>query len=321
LKVLHLESNRYSADALQQLRTNTELVCLNINNQRGLISHLKDNQYDAIITRLGLMLDKEVLETQSDIKFIISATTGLNHIDQNYCIEKSIEIISLKGENAFLSTIKSTAEHTWLLLLALARNFPASYYSVKSGLWQREPFMADELDGRVLGIIGFGRLGKILSGYANSFGMRILVHDILTIDEKAYPHVKQTNVEQLLGESDFVSLLISYSPEMEGYMSKEKFNMMKKGAYFVNTSRGELIDEIALCEALESRHLEGAAVDVLSGDSGWSASVLDTNPLIAYEKTHKGLIITPHMGGYGKESIIRTRDFVVNKFLDNFKKI
>lgn len=314
MTILHLEHERYAPEAIQKLKKHFDVELFFCESQDALYEKLRDSQFGAIFTRLGVMLDEKCLSLQNNLKYIITPTTGLNHIDLEISKKKGITIISLRGESEFLASIKSTAEHAWALLLSLNRNINQAFESVVSGRWVREPFLCDELDGRKIGIIGYGRLGKIVARYASAFGMTVMVNDLHTDLKHTVDFV---SIEKLLQEADVVMLLISWSPENEKFMNKTRFKMMKKGAYFINVSRGELIDEDALLEQLESGRISGAALDVLNHDSAWGNVIEGSFPLINYAKANTNLIITPHIGGYGNHSIIRTRNFVTDKFLNH----
>jgi D-3-phosphoglycerate dehydrogenase len=321
LRILHLEYDKYSDSAFASLQNLGEVIVAEFSSQKDFNSFMQVHSFDAIFTRLGLMIDEKILATQNQLRYLVTPTTGLNHIDMEAAQGRGIHVISLKGEFEFLSGIKSTAEHTWLLLLALIRNLiPAQRNVVQAGGWERVAFLADELGGKSIGIIGFGRLGKIVAGYAKAFGMRVLAHDTDINQYKSTDGIEAVDLEYLLGNADYITLLIPYSKENIGFMDKAKFKQIKNGAYFINTARGELVVEDALLGALESGKLKGAALDVLHGDSAWEKSIPQGNVVLEYAQTHPNLIITPHMGGYGKESIIRTRDFVVNKFLEKLEK-
>ena len=315
MKILHLEHTKYPAGAISKLQAAHNITNADCNSQEELYAMLSASQYEAIFTRLGVMIDSQAINLQPKLKYIITSTTGLNHIDTDACEERNVRVVSLKGEAEFLAAVKSTAEHTWSLLLALIRNIPAAHASVTDGHWDRIPFLADELDTKTLGIIGYGRLGKIVARYGVAFGMNVLAydHDATKITDQA--DVSAVNLDTLLAESDFVVLLISFSKENEKFMDAAKFNKMKHGAYFINTSRGEMVDENALLKALQSKKIKGAALDVLNDDSGWCGEVQGSNELLNYARQHQNLLLTPHMGGYGKDSIARTREFVTNKFL------
>jgi D-3-phosphoglycerate dehydrogenase len=315
MKILHLEYDQYPKHSIEKLNTLADVFPCRIENEEELVNILKNNQYDAIFTRLGVYFGEHLMILQTNLKYIVTSTTGLNHIDIEAAQKRGIQVISLKGEAKFLSSIKSTAEHTWAILLCLIRNIiPANEDVIKNGHWNRVPFLADELDGKTIGIIGFGRLGKIVATYAKAFGMNVLVTDKKDIEESIDYEV--VGLLKLLNNSDFICLMIDYSTENKKFMNRHHFKEMKKDAYFINTSRGELIDQSALLESLENGHIKGAAIDVIDGDSSWSNEFCGDIRLLEYAKRKNNLIITPHMGGYGKDSIYKTREFVVNKYIN-----
>lgn len=319
-KILHLEKDRYPPDALNKLERTYKVIFNDFNYQEDFDSYLESNQFDVIFTRLGLFIGKSQIIKQKKLKCIITPTTGYNHIDVEFAQKQNIKIIGLKGKVDFLKQIKSTAEHTWALLLSISKNLYPSINSVKkTNIWDRNPFLADELDKKTIGIIGFGRLGKIISQYANSFGMKILANDI---DNKAFnkvpAYVNKCELTKLLEFSDYIILLISWSEDNIRFINSDRLRKFKKGAYFINTSRGEFIDEKALLNSLKEGKIKGAALDVLENDSAWNKSSNIKNDLIKFSKKNNNLIITPHIGGYGKESVKRTREFITNLFLKEY---
>ena len=316
IKVLHLEYYAYSENSLENLKNQITLDCLKVENNNQFRAILKRNDYNYIFTRIGIYIGQKEIELQPNLKGIITPTTGLNHIDIKIAKDRNIKIISLQNEVHFLESIKSTAEHTWGLILSITRNLTPSITHVRNYGWDRKLFMADELDSSTIGIIGFGRLGKIISKYARAFNMNILAFDNGEIDRKNdFNYVKMVKLEDLLKNSDIVVLMINYKEENENFFDNKKFSMMKNGSYFINTSRGEMVNEKDLLLNLKNRRLKGAALDVLKNDSGWGEKIRGFNELIDFSKTDSRLIITPHMGGYGFDSIRKTRDFITDKFL------
>lgn len=316
MKILHLEAENYSQASMNKLKRLGEVYCLNPGNEQELDAYLSKEQYNVIVISIGFLFDETRLRNQKQLKYIISPTTGLNHIDLNYCQQAGINVISLKGEEKFLSTITSTAEHTWSLLLALTRNVIAANKHVNNGGWDRTLFLGSELYGKTIGIIGYGRLGKIVSKYASAFGMKRVVYDIAA--EKVPTRLYKT-LEDLLSVSDVVVLLASYSEDNIDLISMDEIKRMKPGCYFINTSRGELVNEAALIFGLENQIIRAAALDVLKEDSNWKKETPQSNKLLKYSKAENNLLITPHIGGYGENSIQRTRKFIIEKFIQTVK--
>lgn len=313
--ILHLESNRYSEEAMGKLSQISNLKKLEIETQEEFQSFVNGNSYDTIFTRLGLNIDQEIIDASPELKYIVTSTTGLNHIDLKAAEQKGIEVISLKGETAFLNSIKSTAEHTWAILLILIRNLDRAIADVKKGHWRRGPFLATELDQKTIGIIGYGRLGKIVASYAEVFGMKVLINDV---NPASYEKSKYENtpLDILMTHSDIVSLHIPSNQENHKFFNRAIIEKAKNAFILVNTSRGEVVDEDDLLNALLQNKIKGAATDVLYGDSTWEQNSPSNHPLVQYANKNTNLIITPHMGGYAHESIIRTRDFITNKYLN-----
>jgi D-3-phosphoglycerate dehydrogenase / 2-oxoglutarate reductase len=320
LKILHLESYNYSLEKLEVLENEFQLFQKEFKTQAELMNHLSENQYNIIFTRLGLNLNRDTLFTQKNLLFIVTPTTGLNHIDLDYCKEKSIQVISLKGEIEFLATVKSTAEHTWALLLTLVRNIPNAFQQVKNGIWERHNLMANELDQKTIGIIGYGRLGKIIARYAEAFEMKILVNDTRDVSNEVKTNEKIVNIDELLELSDIICLMITYEKNNINFIDGAKMHKMKNNAIFINTSRGEMVDEVALIDSLKNKEIALAATDVLKNDSVWNGKLEKVPEIVEYAKHNDNLIITPHMGGYGESSIRKTRNFITDKFLNQLKK-
>ncbi len=313
--ILHLESNRYSDEALSKLDSMSALTKLSFDTQDEFQKYIDENSFDTIFTRLGLNIDEKIIEASPDLKYIVTSTTGLNHINIDVAAKRGIHVVSLKGETEFLNSIKSTAEHTWAILLVLIRKLDLAIADVKNGYWRRAPFLSTELDQKTIGIIGYGRLGKIVAKYAEVFDMKVLINDI---DPNAYgkSSYENTPLDILLEQSDIVSIHIPSNQENLKFFNKELIEKAKKGFILINTSRGEVVNEADILEGLVSKQISGVATDVLYGDSTWENRSTADHPMVAYANQNTNLIITPHMGGYAYESIIRTRDFITNKYLN-----
>jgi D-3-phosphoglycerate dehydrogenase len=231
-------------------------------------------------------------------------------------IEKGITVLSLRGETKFLSTVSATAELAWGMLLALVRKIPAAHLSVMAGEWERNRFYGNELRGRTLGIIGYGRLGKMLKTYGQAFGMKVLAHDVNTASEE---YVDFVDLTSLLKQSDVISINLSLNESTIGMLGRREFSLMKRGAFLLNTARGEILDEEALLESLKAGHLAGAAIDVIAAETSDNQNWLKESELRAYARDHNNLLITPHIGGVTYESVEKSNRFIIEK-LGNYLK-
>ena len=173
---------------------------------------------------------------------------------------------------------------------------------VHNGGWNRDLFRGHELHQKTIGVVGYGRLGRIVTRYVHAFDAHVLAADPhITLSDVA-SEVTLVPLEALLPAADIVTLHVNLDPTTIGFFGRAQFAAMKRGAWFINTSRGELVDEVALLEALQQGHLAGAALDVLGDEEATGGR----HPLVAYARWHPNLIITPHIGGGTVESMAKT---------------
>jgi D-3-phosphoglycerate dehydrogenase / 2-oxoglutarate reductase len=295
--------------AAAQLRSAGDLVLGDL-DRKGLISALSD--VDILWVRLRHRIDSEVLSGALRLKMIVTATTGLNHIDLKETAHRGISVMSLYGENEFLRDVRATAEHTIGLMLSLLRHVPQSNAHVREGQWNRDLFRGWELYGKTVGIVGYGRLGEIVTRYLQAFEARILITDPAVRPERLGSNITCVSLDRLLEEADIVSLHVNLCRETRGFFGRSQFLAMKQGAWFINTARGELVDETALLDMLRSGRLAGAALDVLSDEC---SSGMANRAIVAYARDHNNLIITPHIGGCTTESMDKTERFLAAKCL------
>ncbi len=267
--------------------------------------------YDVLMVRLQLKVTKEMLAAAPRLRAILTPTTGLNHIAMDVADEQGVEVFHLRGHTDFLRTITSTAEHTWGLLLALVRNTPVAFDAVKAGTWVQRPYRGRELKGKRLGILGHGRLGSIVGQYGAVFGMQVLTYDPY-IDAVPDPVVRVETLEDLFAQSDVLSVHVPLNTETEGMIGAAELAHLPKGAFVVNTARGEIIDEVALCAALESGQIAGVAVDVLGQEHRIPGH---GHVLIDYARQHTNVVITPHIGGAAWEAIEQTDLYIIRRFI------
>jgi D-3-phosphoglycerate dehydrogenase len=262
---------------------------------------------DAVVVGFEVHLRGDVIDRAEQLRVIASRTTATGHIDLEGARRRGIALLSLDPKAPALRETTSTAELTMALLLSLIRNVPWAFASLKDGRWERSPYGGRELHGKTLGIVGFGRLGRMVGGYGRGFGMRVLVHDVnVKPEEGSALAAEQVPLEQLLRESDVVSIHCTWSEETQGLIGAAQLELMRPGSLLVNTARGEIVDESALLGALESGRIAGAAVDTLAGEQP-DGSHLTGNPLVEYARTHENLIVLPHLGGSTLEATERTQ--------------
>jgi D-3-phosphoglycerate dehydrogenase / 2-oxoglutarate reductase len=192
--------------------------------------------------------------------------------------------------------LREVSDHAMALLLSLARKVPQSNKLVQSGRWELPPLVPlRRLDGRVLGLVGFGNIPRALAPKARAFGLRVVVHDpYVSPDVLAKAAVEDASFDALLAMSDFVSIHAPLLPATRGLFNADAFRKMKKGAYLINTARGPLVDEAALIAALDSGHLGGAALDVVTTEP-----LAKDSPLLGRDN----VILTPHTGFYSVEAL------------------
>jgi len=272
-----------------------------------------------IVVRLGITLDKELLSRFNRLSFVATITTGTDHIDTQYCKKEGIQLISLRGHTEFLKEIHATPEHTWGLLLSVMRKIPWAFDSVQKGIFDRRDFFGRELYKKCFGIIGFGRIGKILAQYAHSFGMDVIVYESKDVEEDRYK-VKSVSLEELLKTADIISINLPLNKSTLHFLNEEHFKLMKKNAVLINTSRGAIIDEDALLTALKNNDIAGAALDVLEHES-LEQGVSSGHPLIKYARSNQNLLISPHIAGSTIESMEETSFFIVKKIKEFLQQL
>jgi D-3-phosphoglycerate dehydrogenase len=271
---------------------------------------------DALVVGLELRLDAAFLARAPRLRAIATRTSQLRHIDLDVCAARGIAVLSIDPADPLLQETSSTAEEAWALLLALVRNIPWAFEAVKAERWERSRYGGHELQGKTLGIVGYGRLGRMVARYGAAFGMRVLATDPELDGADAL--VGAVSLDELLAQSDVVSIHCTYSAETEGLLGPAELARMKPRALLVNTARGEIVDEAALLAALESGRLAGAAIDTLAGE-GPDGEHLAGNPLVAYARSHENLIVVPHLGGATVEATERTQLFIARRLVEHLQ--
>jgi len=307
IRILNAEPDDYFPEARKVLLQLGELTETKL-SRADLLDRI--STYDVLIVRLAHQVDRKLLDEGKNLKAVVSATTGLDHIDLDYAANKGVAVLSLRGEVNFLRTVSATAEHTWALLLALLRRVPSAFDAVRQGQWDRDAFRGHELDGKHLGIWGLGRVGEKVSRFGLAFGMQVLAYDPYV---QSSPYVVEycNDLTDFLHRSDVLSLHLPLNTETTCLLNTQKLSHLPRGAILVNTSRGEIVDEEALVDALDTGHLAGAAIDVVTHERCTQKRL--NSPLLSYARTHNNLLITPHIGGATFESMAKTELFMARK--------
>ncbi|HYB02936.1 MAG TPA: 2-hydroxyacid dehydrogenase [Nitrososphaerales archaeon] len=270
-------------------------------NPRQLVRELKDEE---ILAVHAAPVTNEVMDASPNLRLILCARGGPVNIDANAATKRKITIVSAPGRNA-----EAVADYVLGVILILARNLSKANLFLREGRkFDRslfESFFGHELGGKTLGLIGYGNVGSRVAKRALAFGMSILVYDpFLPKSKIEAPGIKMVELNELISSSDFVSLHARESPENVNMFGKKQFDLMKKDAYFVNSARGSLLDEDALLEALVTKKIAGAALDVLKKEP-----VSPDNPLIRMEN----VFITPHIAGASREVPLRGAEIIAGQ--------
>jgi len=303
-KVLCMVDLTLCPQALDPLREVAEVDHLPI-DRRLLLERI--GEYDAYFGHTDIQLDREIIDRAERLRVVAGPSTGTDHFDVKLLEERGIDLLSLTQEYELLDTFTATAECAWGLLLACLRRIPAGFEQVRRGNWAREQFTGTQLSQKTLGVLGVGRLGKMVVEYGKAFRMRVLGCDLKPF---SIPGVSQADFDTLLRESDVISIHVHLNDSTRGLISREAFEKMKNGVVLINTSRGAIIDEGAFVANLESGKVAAAGIDVIHGE--WMADITQ-HPLVQYAQTHDNLVISPHFGGATAESIAGARIFTAEK--------
>jgi D-3-phosphoglycerate dehydrogenase len=258
-----------------------------VSNPKEYAQHLA--QTDALLVRSAVQVTPAVLEKAPKLRVIGRAGVGVDNVDLDAATQAGVLVMNTPGGNAV-----SVAEHTLALMLALARHIPQASASTRAGKWEKKKLMGNELRGKRLGIIGLGSIGREVVKRARAFEMRIVAHDPYVTSKIALDlGVELVDLDALYAGSDYITLHVASTPETQGMLSRAAFERMKKGVRVVNCARGELVDEEALYEAIQSGKVAGAALDAFSSEPPPAGF-----PLFGCE----AVLATPHIGGSTEEA-------------------
>ena len=244
--------------------------------------------YHGVIVHTSQIVDAETLAAAPGLRVVGRAGAGVDNIDLDAATKAGVLVFNSAGANAV-----SAAEQTLGLMLALARHIPASSAALERGVWDRKPYLGVELEGKVLGVIGLGRIGRHVARRAQAFGMRVQAADpYIDSSEAANLDIEMRSLGDLLAGADWITLHSPLDVSTQHLIDRRALALMKPGARLINCARGGLVDEVALLDALESGHLAGAACDVFENEPEPDPALL----------AHPRFLGTPHLGGATEEA-------------------
>lgn len=256
--------------------------------------------YHAVVIRSATKVRVPAIDAGKNLKVIIRGGVGIDNIDHEYARSKGISV-----RNTPAATSNSVAELALGLMLSLARHIPQGTMTLKNGEWAKKQLKGTEIMGKTLGLVGAGRIGVALAQKCMALGMKVIAYD-LYIKESPADGIEMVDLDQVLRESDYISLHIPFDKETGAVIRSAEFDKMKSSAYLVNCARGGVVDEDDLLKALDSGKLAGAAVDVFVGEPNPRADVVG----------HAKVICTPHLGASAEEG----QDRIVDILLDVLKE-
>jgi len=267
--------------------------------------------YEVLIVRSRTKVTQEIIESGKKLKLIGRVGVGLDTIDTKAAESKGIKVINTPQ----MSTV-AVAELVMSMMLNLVRGVHLANESMKKGLWEKKRFHGTELNGKTLGVVGLGRIGKAVAERAKSFGMRIIVYDVIVDDEaiKRLGAERMATLEDVLKRSDIVTLHVPLLPKTRRMINERTLSLMKSGAYLINASRGEVVDCKHLFEALKSKRLAGAALDVYENEP----------PKEPWEKELVALpnvVATPHIGAQTREAQVLGAITIAENIINAFKSL
>ena len=256
-------------------------------------------------------INKELLEG-TNVKLINNCSTGMNHIDVDYCKENNIKIYSLTRDMDLINNLPSTSELAFGLMLSLLRKIPQGQKHVSKYGWDYTQFVGRQVKDLKVGIVGYGRLGKMMYNFCKLFGADVMIYDPYVRDQLSDRFLLNnwcSSLEQLFEFSDVVSLHVHVTDETKYMINKDLFGSIKKDCYIINTSRGEIVNENDIVEGLKSDIITGYGTDVIENEF----DDLTKSPIIKAMNEGENIIVTPHVGGMTIEGQTKAYTWAINK--------
>ncbi len=298
-----LVSDPLSEEGIDMLRPHAQVDIKTGLTPEELTSIIGD--YDALLVRSQTKVSAKIIGAGKKLRVIGRAGVGVDNIDVDEATRRGILVVNAPNANTI-----SAAEHTIALMFALARHIPQANAVLKSGVWRRADFMGTEVKGKILGIIGLGRIGSEIAKRAQGLEMKVIAYDpYITVDYARERQVELVSLEQLLKESDFVTLHLTLSASTKGLIGAKELALVKPTVRIINCARGGLIDEEALAKAVKEKRVAGAAIDVFSTEP--------TTQSVLFEDDN--IIVTPHLGASTTEAQATAAKDVAEQIIDVFR--
>ncbi len=262
--------------------------------------------YDGMVVRSRTKVRQPLIDQATRLKLIVRGGVGLDTIDADYARSKGIKVLNTPRANS-----AAVAELVIGLMLTLARHITVADSTMKAGKWEKKALEGTEIAGKTLGLIGYGRIGKLTAEKALALGMSVLAYDpYVTITD---PGVQPATLEEILRAADYISLHVTITPETKGMIGAAQLAQMKPTAYLINAARGGVVDEAALYEALVAKQIAGAALDVFTEEPPKSETLLKLLAL-------PNLVALPHLGASTVEALARVGGEVADLVITFFQE-
>lgn len=312
MKILHIDRNH--ALLIDQL------------NQAGFVNEedyisgkeeieQKINHYDGIVIRSRFAIDRTFLDAATQLKFIARVGAGLENIDCEYARQKNIQLIAAPEGNR-----TAVAEHAMGMLLSLMNKLKQVDREVRNGIWKREENRGIEIEGKTVGLIGYGNMGKAFAQRLKGFDCEVIFHDILP--ELSDENARQVSLEELQHKADIISLHTPQTPETFHLIDQQFIDNCRKSFWLINTARGKSVNTVDLVNGLKSGKILGAGLDVLEYEKSSFENMFADNELpeaFQYLINADNVLLSPHIAGWTVESKEKLAQTIVNKIVTHFK--